>query len=129
MRPETTLMVAREKDGCPLAVAGAVIDDSVCLLRFSVASYHPARWALHDYLVQLLIGRGVRCLLAEGGGAFGALGFAPGIQHYQHLLGYELRHVVPVARTVVATGSELGEDTAIPEICAVAGSVGGRGCN
>jgi hypothetical protein len=26
---------------------------------------------------------------------FGALGFTSGIRHYQHLLGYELRHVIP----------------------------------
>ena len=35
-------------------------------------------------------------LLADGGGPFGALGFATSVQHYQHLLGYELRHLVPL---------------------------------
>jgi len=31
---------------------------------------------------------------ASGGGPFGALGFAASVQHYQRLLGYELRHVI-----------------------------------
>jgi hypothetical protein len=92
-RPESTLLVARDAHGRPLAMVGVVIDDMVCLIRFSVAGNHDARWALHDYLVQILIGRGVSYLVAEGGGPFGALGFSPGVQHYQHLLGYELRHL------------------------------------
>jgi hypothetical protein len=92
-RPASTLLVARDRHGRPLAIVGVVIDDMVSLIRFSVASDHDARWALHDHLVQILIARGVRYLVAEGGGPFGALGFSPGVQHYQHLLGYELRHL------------------------------------
>ena len=94
-RPEMTLLVARDRSGRPLALAGAVIDDSVCLIRLAVASNHEARWALHDHLVQLLIARGVTHLLGEGGGPFGALGFDANMHHYQHLLGYELRHLKP----------------------------------
>lgn len=94
-RPEMTLLVARDKPGRPLAVAAAVIDDAVCLIEVAVASSHEARWALHDHLVRILIARGVRYLLAEGNGPFGALGFAPDVHHYQHLLGYQLRHLVP----------------------------------
>lgn len=93
--PEMTLMVAQDKSGCPLAHAGVVIDDTVCLIWRAMASSHEARWALHDYLVRTLIARGVRYLLCEGGGPFGALGFSTNIQHYQHLLGYELRHLIP----------------------------------
>jgi hypothetical protein len=33
--------------------------------------------------------------LGEGDGPLGALGYAPQVHHYQHLLGYELRHLVP----------------------------------
>ncbi|MGO9886733.1 MAG: hypothetical protein ACLP0L_02285 [Solirubrobacteraceae bacterium] len=33
--------------------------------------------------------------MCEGGGPFGALGFAAEVHHYQRLLGYELRHLVP----------------------------------
>jgi hypothetical protein len=94
-RPEMTAMVARDELGTPLAIIGAVIDDMVCLVRLAVASSHPARWALHDHLVRTLSDRGVRYLLAEGGGPFGALGFTPDVRHYQHLLGYELRHLAP----------------------------------
>jgi hypothetical protein len=83
--------------GAPVAAAAVTIDDYVCLIRFAVASDHRARWALHDYLVRMLIARGARYVLVEGGGPFGALGLARGVQHYQHLLGYELRHVIPHA--------------------------------
>jgi hypothetical protein len=96
--PEMTLLIARDPSGRPLALAAAVIDEAVCLVQVAVASSHVARWALHDHLVQLLIGRGVRYLLVEGDGPFGALGFEPEVHHYQRLLGYELRHLVPRAR-------------------------------
>jgi hypothetical protein len=92
--PELTYLVARDSSGRPLAFAAAAIDRSACLIRFGVASDHHARWALHDYIVQVLIERGVRYLLVDYGGPFGALGLARGTQHFQHLLGYELRHVV-----------------------------------
>lgn len=100
-RPEITIMIARDKDGRPLAITGVVIDDSVCLITLAIAISHDARWALHDSLVQTLITRRVTYLLAEGGGPFGALGFTVNLQHYQHLLGYELRHLVPVTPQVV----------------------------
>jgi hypothetical protein len=86
-------MVARDMYGRPLAMTGVVIDDTLCLIRFAVATSHEARWALHDHLVRTLIARGIRYLLATGGGPFGALGFPSTVQHYQHLLGYELRHL------------------------------------
>ena len=92
---EMTLIVARDRLGRPLAITGAVIDDAVCLIRVAVASSHEARWALHDHLVRILIACGVRYLLAEGGGPFGALGFDTNVHHYQRLLGYELRHLRP----------------------------------
>ena len=94
-RPEMTLMVARDELGHPLALAAVVIDDAVCVIRLAPASSREARWALHDHLVQILIARGVRYLLGEGGGPFGALGFDTNVHHYQHLLGYELRHLRP----------------------------------
>lgn len=93
--PQLTHLVARDRTGEPVAAAAVTIDDYVCLIRFAVASDHCARWALHDYLVRMLIARGVRYVMVEGGGPFGALGLARGVQHYQHLLGYELRHVIP----------------------------------
>jgi len=95
-RSEVTLSVARDQHGRPLAIATTVIDDTVGLINHAVATSHDARWALHDHIVRLLIARRVRYLLADGGGPFGALGFAANVQHYQHLLGYELRHVIPV---------------------------------
>jgi hypothetical protein len=96
-RREVTLMVARDKRGTPLAWTGVVLDESVCLITLTGSISKEARWALHDYLVRILIARGVRYLLANGGGPFGALGYTANIQHYQHLLGYELRHLVPVS--------------------------------
>jgi hypothetical protein len=97
-RPETTVTVARDEQGRPLAVMAAVIDDAVCLIGLAYATSHVARWALHDHLVRILIARRVRYLLAQGGGPFGALGLTANLQHYQHLLGYELRHVIPLSR-------------------------------
>lgn len=94
-RPEMTLAIARDAHGKPRALLAAVIDESVCVIHAAVASSHEARWALHDHLVRLLIDRGVSYLLSEGGGPFGALGFDPEVHHYQHLLGYELRHLSP----------------------------------
>ena len=96
-RREVTLMVARDKRGTPRAWTGVVLDESVCLITLTGSTSKEARWALHDYLVRILIARGVRYLLANGGGPFGALGYTANIQHYQHLLGYELRHLVPVS--------------------------------
>jgi hypothetical protein len=77
-----------------------VIDSEVCLIQFAVSSRHEARWALHDHLVGLLIARQVKYLLAEGGGPFGALGFESELHHYQHLLGYQLRHLVPTSSDI-----------------------------
>lgn len=94
-RPETTIMLAHDAGRRPVAAASAVIDDTVCLIEFAVANSHEARWALHDHIVRLAIERRVRYLLAEGDGPFGALGFPPAVQRYQHMHGYELRHVKP----------------------------------
>jgi hypothetical protein len=94
-RPEVTLMVARDPGGRLLAAVGVVGDSTLSLIIFATAISHEARWALHDHLVRALISRRVRYLLAEGSGPFGALGFSPNVQHYQHLLGYELRHLTP----------------------------------
>lgn len=104
--PETTLVVARDRFGSPLAITGAMIDDAVCLIRVAVASSHEARWALHDHLVRVLIERGVRYLLADGGGPFGALGFDAGVRHYQRLLGYELRHLRPITSRQLPPAAE-----------------------
>ena len=95
--PELCVSVALDRSGEPLAVAAVLMDDVVCLITFAVACSHDARWALHDHIVKMLIDRGVRYLVVEGGGAFGALGLSPSVQHYQHLLGYELRHLRPHA--------------------------------
>jgi hypothetical protein len=94
-RPDMTVAVARDQSGDTSGILAAIIDDSVCLISVAVAISHEARWALHDHLVRILIARRVRYLLAEGGGSFGALGFSKNVQHYQHLLGYELRHMIP----------------------------------
>lgn len=96
-RPEVTIMLTRQEWGRPLAIAGVVIDETVGLIVFAAATSHEARWALHDYLVQELIARRVRYLLAEGRGPFGALGFEANVHHYQRLLGYELRHLAPAS--------------------------------
>jgi hypothetical protein len=102
--PEMTVMIARDRLGSPLAITGVVIDDAVGLICAAVASSHPARWALHDYLVRSLIARGVSYLLAAGGGPFGALGFDANVHHYQRLLGYELRHLKPRRSQRAAAG-------------------------
>lgn len=104
-RPELEFMIAQDESGLPLAIAGVVIDATVCLIRFAVATSHEARWALHDHLVRTLIARGGTYLLAKGGGPFGALGFSTNVQHYQHLLGYELRHIRPVPASWPTTPS------------------------
>lgn len=104
--PEMTLVVARDRSGRPLALMGAVVDDTVCLIRLAVASSHEARWALHDHLVRIVIARGVKYLLGEGGGPFGALGFDANTRHYQHLLGYELRHLKPRTTSRPAPAAE-----------------------
>jgi hypothetical protein len=95
-RPEMTVTVARDQDGRALAVLAATIDESVCGIGLALATCHEARWALHDHLVRILIARHVRYLFAQDEGPFGALGYPTSVQHYQHLLGYELRHVIPV---------------------------------
>jgi hypothetical protein len=104
--PEMTVVVARDQSGRPLALMGAVIDDSVCLIRLAVASNHEARWALHDHLVRILVARGVQYVFGEGGGPFGAVGFDTNTHHYQHLLGYELLHLKPGTRPQVEPSGE-----------------------
>jgi hypothetical protein len=94
-RPEVTILAARDASHTPVAVLATVIDESVCLIQLALATSHEARWSLHYQLVRVLISRGVRFLLADGDGPFGALGFEPHVQHFQHLLGYELRHLSP----------------------------------
>jgi hypothetical protein len=94
-REDMTVMVARDQDGRALAVLAATIDHSVCAIGFAMAAWHEARWALHDHLVRILIARRVRYLLSADEGPFGALGYSTNVQHYQHLLGYELRHLIP----------------------------------
>jgi hypothetical protein len=94
-QPETTLMVARDADRRARAVMATLIDETVCVVRVSPSSSHEARWALHDHLVATLIARRVRYLLVDGTGPFGALGYSRQVQHYQRLLGYELRHLIP----------------------------------
>jgi hypothetical protein len=94
-RPEATVTIARDQHGRPVALVVAIIDETVCLIDLAVSTCHDASWALHDHLVRILIARRVRYLLAMGGGLFGGLGFTKNVQHYQHLLGYELRHVIP----------------------------------
>jgi hypothetical protein len=96
-RSEVTVLIARDACERPLAITAAVVDEVVCLIRIAVASNHEARWLLHDHLVRYLIGRGVRYLVVEGGGPFGSVGFAYNVRHYQRLLGYELRHVIPTS--------------------------------
>jgi hypothetical protein len=95
-RQDMTVMVARDRDDTAVAVLAAAIDNSVCAIGFAIAASHQARWALHDHLVGVLIARRVRCLLSADEGPFGALGYSPNVQYYQHLLGYELRHVIPI---------------------------------
>jgi hypothetical protein len=92
---EKTVMAARDRDGETVAILAVTIDEEGCIIHLALAACHQARWALHDYLVQTLILRGVRYLLAGDDGPFGALAYSPNIQHYQRLLGYELRHVTP----------------------------------
>jgi len=91
--PETTLLVAYDSAGEALAVAAVMIDDDVCVVRLAVASSHDARWALHHHLVLALIDRGVRLLMSDGGGSFGALGFTRQVQYFQRLHGYGVYHV------------------------------------
>ena len=102
-RPGTTVTVARDEAGRPVAILTCVIDDRVCLITSAVATSRDPRWALHEYLVRLLITRRVRYLLGDGEGPFGALGYPAAVQHYQHLLGYELRHVIPAHTFRVST--------------------------
>jgi hypothetical protein len=92
-RPEMTLLAARDADGRPQAALAAIVDDHVGLIQIAVACGYDARWALHDHLLKSLCARGTELLMVEGGGTFGALGFSHDVHHFQHLLGYELRHV------------------------------------
>jgi hypothetical protein len=101
--PEVTFLVARHHCGRPLALTAVVVDSTICLIQMAAASSHEARWALHDHLVRMLIGRHVKYLFAEGDGPFGALGYKDDVHHFQHLLGYELRHLIP-RRTAAPVG-------------------------
>lgn len=90
---EATLLAAHDSAGRPLAVAAVLMDDQVAVLRLAMASSHEARWALHHHLVLALIACGVTYLVADGGGAFGALGLTAEVQYYQRLQGYAVYHI------------------------------------
>lgn len=129
-RPEMTVMVARDQSGGALAVLAATIDDSVCAISFAMATCHEARWALHDHAVRILIARRVRYLLAADEGPFGALAYPTNVQHYQHLLGYEVRHLIPARahrtthrRRVVASVAVLAAKAALMAAPAAASAV------
>ena len=111
-------MVARARAACSLAVLAATIDNSVFVTGFAMATCHEARWALHDHLVRILIARRVPYLLAEGDGPFGALAFAKNVQHYQHLLVYELRHVIPVGTRRKTYRRRLDSSSAVAAVTA-----------
>lgn len=119
-RAETTVVVARDEDGRPVAIMTCVIDEVVCVITAAVAISREPRWALHDHLVRLLITRRVRYLLGDGEGPFGALGFTRSVQHYQHLLGYELRHVVPASPPRVTPRRRLAASLALAAAASVA---------
>lgn len=114
-QPEVTLLIARDRASCPLAVAAVVIDDEVCLIHAAVARSHDARWALHHHLVLTLIARRVKYLLTTDGGPFGALGFPPEVQHFQHLHGYDLCHIIP--RSVRGQGATHQSDKRFIRAC------------
>jgi len=99
-----TLTIARDRAGTPLAAMAVVIDDDVCLIHMAVASSHEARWALHHHLAMTLIARGVTYLLSADGGPFGALGFPPEVQYYQHLQGYTVCHISPYGPLLASRG-------------------------
>jgi hypothetical protein len=118
-RQEMTVLVARDRDGRALAALAATIDDSVCGIGFAFATCHEARWALHDYLVKILIAQRVRCVLSVDDGPFGALAYSANVQYYQHLLGYELRHIIPAAGRPTATRRRVAVMAALAAIAAL----------
>ncbi len=113
-RPEVTLLMARDREGSPVAVAAVVADDEVCLIRLAIASSHEARWALHHHLVRTLIARSVKCVVSSCEGPFGALGLPREVQYYQHLLGYDLCHIAPQATPGYST--RLGPNTRLLDL-------------
>jgi hypothetical protein len=129
-QPETTVMVARDQGGGALGVLAATIDDSVCVISFAMATCHEARWALHGHLVRILIAQHVQYLLAGDEGPFGALAYSANVQHYQHLLGYELRHMIPARahrvtrrRRRVASAAVLAATAALMAVPAAASAM------
>jgi hypothetical protein len=95
-----------------------VVDDTICLIELAVASNYGARWALHDHAVRMLVRRGVRYLVVEGGGPFGSLGLTEQEQYYQHLLGYRLRHLIPVNARPVTRRRRLLASTVVAVVWA-----------
>jgi hypothetical protein len=81
--------VAEDHVGCPIAfdVAAVSNDCAVLIWGLSLAD-HPsrsaARYLLHTFMRSELRGRGVRYLIG------GRTGGSPGLQYFQHLLGYEV---------------------------------------
>jgi hypothetical protein len=86
-------LVATNRTGAPVAIAGAVVLDRLGVLfnlitRPGEAHAAVTRYLIHTDLRSWLRFEGVRFLTAGS-----ALRLEPGLQYFQHLLGYEVRNL------------------------------------
>jgi hypothetical protein len=76
--------------GNTLGCMAASIDKDCALLHYLSGESCEARYLLHSELVKHLCGQGVRHLLVVGASG---LALSPGIQYFQHLLGYRIANL------------------------------------
>jgi hypothetical protein len=100
--------VAVDDAGRPLAFnVTAVMNDCAVLIWSASASDHPsrsaARYMLHTFMRTELRCRGVQQLIA------GRTRGSPGLQYFQHLLGYEVRNLRITVRDAIGVPARSGE--------------------
>lgn len=86
----TVELIAFDGRGENVGHLSATVDSEWAMLRDLVGTQSEARYALHTALVTFLCSRGVRFLFVQGPGA---LVLPPGLQYFQHLLGYRVAHL------------------------------------
>jgi hypothetical protein len=107
---ERWVVLDSDGGGPPYAEAILSVDTEVALLHGLTSTARYARWFLHTAIVDRLCGN-CKWLLVNGDGAYTT---APGVQHFQRLLGYEVARLrldrTPVSSRRLARlrGKDLG---------------------
>ena len=89
-RPKQPQWIIYDAEGNTIGCMAATIDEECAMLHYLSGDTCEARYLLHSELVRHLCRRRVRHLIVVGASG---LALAPGIQYFQHVLGYTVAHL------------------------------------